>query len=216
MVRFPGPRLSRGPASPGPHEGLINARWRLSGTQSATSRPLGSTCPTPRLTAGAHVREDQERNRLVLDFGSGAGNPQRTRPVHRRGSGVLQGESRPRPGGHAHLVSMATRYPGQQLCYIRSVGVRLPPGTVTCHLPLLFTGRAAATGRSERQQHDGLKGETRVSRIPGRLMVGVLTGSGCLHADERPDRGGVDLTHGPGHQALSGHQVVIQTLQAPV
>lgn len=47
-------------------------------------------------------------------------------------------------------------------------------------------------------------------------MVGVLTGSGCLHADERSDRRRVDLTYRPGHQALSGHQVVIETLQAPV
>lgn len=36
------------------------------------------------------------------------------------------------------------------------------------------------------------------------MQMTVLTGEGG------------DLTYRPGHQALSGHQVVVETLQAPV
>lgn len=48
--------------------------------------------------------------------------------------------------GHAHLVSMATTYPGQQLWFNRSVGVHLSPGMVACHPSLLFTGERRPWG----------------------------------------------------------------------
>lgn len=37
-----------------------------------------------------------------------------------------------------------------------------------------------------------------------------------LHANGRADERGGDLTNCPGHGALSGHQVVVQTVQAAV
>lgn len=49
--------------------------------------------------------------------------------------------------GHAHLVSMATTYPGQQLWFNRRVGVHLSPGMITCHYCL----------RGERRPRGGTK-----------------------------------------------------------